>query len=122
MTEPDLPKVFQIDLPEENVEGRFADFANLWHTPNVFVLDFVALTQPAQHGEGPDGEPSELIPGRVVSRIHIPPEQVFELAAALTRQLGIWEQETGRKPPAKPLFDSEGRQVRIDDEGVDGPE
>ena len=120
MTDDELPKVFQISLPEENIEGRFADFANLWHTPNVFVLDFVALTQPPTPGEGPDGTPSELIPGRVVSRIRIPPEQVFELAAALTRQLGLWEQETGRKPPARPLFDSQGREIRIEDEGVDG--
>ncbi|AMM33558.1 hypothetical protein SA2016_2893 [Sinomonas atrocyanea] len=119
---PEMPKVFQISLPEENIEGRFADFANLWHTPNVFVLDFVALTQPPQVGETEDGDHAEVIPGRVVSRIRIPPEQVFELAAALTRQLGVWESETGRKPPAKPLYDSQGRQIHIDDEGVEGPE
>ena len=39
------------------------------------------------------------MPARVVSRIRIPPEQVFELAKALTQQLEFWEQETGRRAP-----------------------
>ena len=42
---------------------------------------------------------------RVVSRIRIPPEQVFELAKALTQQLEFWEQETGRRNPGGPLLD-----------------
>ena len=33
------------------------------------------------------------------------PEQVFELAKALTQQLEFWEQETGRRPPSDPVLD-----------------
>ena len=29
--------------------------------------------------------------------VRIPPQQVFELAKALTQQLEFWEQETGRR-------------------------
>ena len=41
-----------------------------------------------------------VVPARVVSRIRIPPEQVFELAKALTQQLEFWEQETGKRSPS----------------------
>ena len=88
---------FKIDLPSKVIDGKFADFASIWHTPNVFVLDFVAVTSPPKVDEDPHtGEESSVIPGRVVSRIKLPPEQVFEVAKALTQQLEAWEQETGR--------------------------
>ena len=105
MTDDHLPRRFQIDLPADRAQGVFADFARVWHTPNVFVMDFVALTQPPQPTtDSETGAESILVPGQVVSRIRIPPEQVFELAKALTQQLEAWEQETGRKPPERPLF------------------
>ena len=44
-----------------------------------------------------DGNPVTVVPGRVVQRVRIPPQQVFELAKALTQQLEFWEQETGRR-------------------------
>jgi len=34
--------------------------------------------------------------------VRIPPEQVFEIARALTQQLDQWEKETGRRPPTPP--------------------
>ena len=46
-----------------------------------------------------------VVPARVVSRIRIPPDQVFELAKALTQQLEFWERETGRRAPQEPLGD-----------------
>lgn len=106
MTEEQLSQQFQIELPPERVAGTFADFASVWHTPNVFVMDFVAVSQPpSQAHDENTGETTILVPGQVVSRIRIPPEQVFELAKALTQQLEAWEQETGRRPPSHPLFD-----------------
>lgn len=104
--EEELPQQFQIELPPEVAVGVFADFASVWHTPNVFVMDFVALSKPPMHVQDEHtGESAMIIPSQVVSRIRIPPEQVFELAKALTQQLEAWEQETGRRPPARPLFD-----------------
>ncbi len=101
----ELPSHFEIDLPPEVMPGHYADFANVWHTPTVFVMDFVTLAQPPRPEPDPDtGEPRLVVPARVVSRIRIPPEQVFELAKALTQQLEIWEQESGRRPPSTPLI------------------
>ena len=97
----DLPQQFEIDLPPEIIAGHYADFANVWHTPTVFVMDFVTLAQPPREDTNHDtGERVAVVPARVVSRIRIPPEQVFELAKALTQQLEFWEQETGRRSPS----------------------
>jgi len=99
----ELPRTFEIDLPPEKIDGHYADFANVWHTPNVFVMDFVTLAQPPREESHPDsGAPHLVVPARVVSRIRIPPEQVFELAKALTQQLEFWEQETGRRSASGP--------------------
>ncbi|SNT09059.1 Protein of unknown function [Micrococcales bacterium KH10] len=87
---------FQIELPDEVETGVPADFASLWHTPTSFVIDFVATKGPAQVEEDEDGSPVQVIQAKVVSRIRIPPEQVFELAKALTQQLSMWEKENGR--------------------------
>lgn len=104
----ELPRQFEIDLPPEVIDGHYADFANVWHTPNVFVMDFVTLAQPPREEvDAATGEPMTVVPARVVSRIRIPPEQVFELAKALTQQLEFWEQETGRQSPTGPVLDSD---------------
>ncbi len=96
----EAPRQFEIDLPPEAIPGSYADFANVWHTPDVFVMDFVSLARPPQEGADAEGNPVTVVPGRVVQRIRIPPQQVFELAKALTQQLEFWEQETGRRAPS----------------------
>lgn len=97
---------FEIDLPPELVAGSYADFANVWHTPTVFIMDFLTLAKPPSESvDAETGERRTIVPARVVSRVRIPPEQVFELAKALTQQLEFWEQETGRRPPASPVLD-----------------
>ncbi|GII98992.1 uncharacterized protein DUF3467 [Sediminihabitans luteus] len=89
---------FTIDLPPENEAGVPADFASLWHTPSSFVIDFVAMKSPPAPSTDPEtGEQVVTMPVKVVSRVRIPPEQVFELASALTKQLDAWEKETGRR-------------------------
>src|SRR5689334_7730401 len=75
----ELPPQFEIDLPPEVVAGNYADFANVWHTPAVFVMDFVTLAQPPREQDTSEGERVAVVPARVVSHIRIPPEQVFEL-------------------------------------------
>lgn len=101
----DAKRHFEIDLPTEVIAGTYADFANVWHTSNVFVMDFVTLARPPREEKDPEtGNSRTVVPARVVSRIRIPPEQVFELAKALTQQLEFWEQETGRRPPSSPLL------------------
>ena len=64
-------------------------------------MDFLTLAKPpSETVDAETGERRTIVPARVVSRVRIPPEQVFELAKALTQQLEFWEQETGRRPPA----------------------
>ena len=102
----EAPRQFEIDLPPEIIAGSFADFANVWHTPTVFVMDFLTLAQPPHEDVDPEtGASRTVVPARVVSRIRIPPEQVFELAKALTQQLEFWEQETGRRAPSGPVLE-----------------
>lgn len=99
---------FEIDLPPDLIAGAYADFANVWHTPTVFIMDFLTLAKPPSDViDSETGETRTIVPARVVSRVRIPPEQVFELAKALTQQLEFWEQETGRRPPASPVLDGE---------------
>lgn len=92
-----------VKLAEEQEVGVFADFAAVWHTPNTFVLDFLAVTQP-QHpvridADGPHGS---AVDARVAARVRIPPEQVFPFIRALQEQAEHWMRQTGRSdvPPA----------------------
>jgi len=81
-----------IHLPEDVIEGTYADFVSVWHSRDVFVLDFAVLAQPAT--------PQQLN-ARVVSRVRIPPSQVFEIMKALEQQLTAWENETtSQQPPS----------------------
>jgi hypothetical protein len=95
MTEPDQPKpppqpAAQIQLPDDHVEGSYADFVSVWHSRDVFVLDFAVLAQPVAANQ---------IVSRVVSRIRIPPSQVFEIMKALEQQLTAWESERAAEAP-----------------------
>jgi hypothetical protein len=83
----------QINMPSEQATGVYADFVRAWHTNESFVLDFAALHEPAQSTD----EGVVVIKAGVVSRVRIPPSQVFELMKALEQQLSAWEKETGRK-------------------------
>lgn len=93
----EAPRQFEIDMPPKAVAGSYADFANVWHTTDVFVMDFVSLVRPPHEGVDAEGNRITVVPGQVVQRVRIPPEQVFELAKALTQQLEFWERETGRR-------------------------
>jgi hypothetical protein len=82
-----------IHLPDEVIEGTYADFVSVWHSRDTFVLDFAVLAQPTT--------PQQLS-ARVVSRVRIPPPQVFEIMKALEQQLTAWENE-GKPPPTNPV-------------------
>ena len=99
MTEPAAPVPHQvtINIPDEISAGLYADFVSLWHTPDVFVLDFAALTRSPTTTQR-DGQPVKQYPTKVVSRVRLPPSQVFALMRALEQQLTAWERETGRPP------------------------
>ena len=65
----DAQRQFEIDLPPELIGGAYADFANVWHTPTVFVMDFVALAQPPREQlDAQTGEARTVVPARAASR------------------------------------------------------
>jgi hypothetical protein len=81
--EPQPPHA-HLHVPDDAVEGTYADFVSVWHSRDVFVLDFAVLAQPVINGQ---------LMSRVVSRVRIPPSQVFEIMKALEQQLTSWEAE-----------------------------
>jgi hypothetical protein len=89
-----MPSRLDVELPPDVAGGVFAEFANIWHTKDVFTLDFAAVVNPPQTEIDPDhGTPVLAVPARVVARIRIPPAQVFEIMKALETQLSAWERE-----------------------------
>jgi len=80
----------QIKMTSEKEAGVYADFVKLWHTKDVFVFDFVTYTDIAHVKDD-----IVVMPATVVSRVRVPPSQVFEMMQALGTQLTFWENETG---------------------------
>ena len=103
MTDDVVDNRFEVSIAPELEGGVYASFANLWHGPDVFTIDFAALSAPPERVDDESGLPYIRFQTRVVSRVRIPPSQVFELMKALEIQLSAWENETGQKPSLPPL-------------------
>jgi len=84
-----MPRI-QLALPSDKSAGVFADFVRAWHTKDSFILDFSAYVEPPVRDEAADDIVQQ---SAVVSRVRIPPAQVFELMKALEAQLSMWESE-----------------------------
>ena len=98
MTDDVVDNRFEVSIAPELEGGVYASFANLWHGPDVFTIDFAALSAPPERVQDEHGHAFNRFQTRVVSRVRIPPSQVFELMKALEIQLSAWENETGQKP------------------------
>jgi hypothetical protein len=94
-----IPQRIKFSIAPEVETGVYANFVSLWHQPDCFILDFSVFTAPAQLSETEDGQRFADLPARVVARVRIPPQQVFELMKALSAQLSAWERETGQQRP-----------------------
>jgi len=102
MTQPEqepIPQRIEFTATPEVEAGTYANFVGVWNLPDCFVLDFSVFTQAPRLAEDDDGKPFVHMPARVVSRVRIPPIQVFELMKALNLQLAAWEEHTGNKRP-----------------------
>jgi len=95
-----LPQIIRFSVPVEIEAGVYANFVSLWHQPDSFVLDFSVFAAPPQHKEHEDGHKFFDLPARIVSRVRIPPQQVFELMKALGTELSAWERATGKATDA----------------------
>ncbi|HLV57633.1 MAG TPA: DUF3467 domain-containing protein [Natronosporangium sp.] len=94
---PPLPRRLSISATPEVEAGVYADFVSVWHQPHLFVLDFSVHTNPPQVVEV-DGRKMVNVPARMVARVRIRPEQIFEIMKALNHQLSRWEREQGKAP------------------------
>ncbi len=88
-----MPRI-QLTLPTDKSAGVFADFVRAWHTRDSFILDFSSYVEPPVRDEAADDIVQQ---SAVVSRVRIPPSQVFELMKALEQQLSAWESENQAK-------------------------
>jgi hypothetical protein len=106
MPDEQVPQEFQMQmqLPPEHEVGVFSDYASVWHTPNTFVLDFMAIKLPphpavdSATGLAIPGSPA-IMEARVAARVRIPSEQIFPLIQALQTQGDAWLAESGRSEP-----------------------
>lgn len=82
MTQEEQNQAFNIEIPEEVVEGVYSNLAVVMHSQSEFVLDFV-----------------RLIPGRqsakVQSRVILTPDNVKRLVRVLQQNVYNYEQENG---------------------------
>lgn len=91
----------ELEVPGELAGGSFADFVGVWHSSDIFTLDFASVISPPRVLTNEVGETTSQISARVVSRVRVPPAQVFELMKALERELSAWERERGEVPPSE---------------------
>ncbi|WP_166353248.1 DUF3467 domain-containing protein [Phytoactinopolyspora limicola] len=92
---------YDLDIPTEVEPGVYADFASIWHTSDSFVLDFAVVKRPPRSSVDDEGNRVTKVPTRVVTRVRIPPSQVFEIMKGLEKQLSMWERTYGKRqrPP-----------------------
>lgn len=95
MTQEEQSQAFNIEIPEEILEGVYSNLAVVMHSQSEFVLDFV-----------------RLIPGRqsakVKSRVILSPDNVKRLVRVLQQNVYNYEQENGTIQLPEDLQGSEG--------------
>jgi len=97
MTEPE--QFLEIAVPPEAEVGVYANLLAIWHTQDEFTFDF-AVKQPSQLRQSEEGVEKVHVPARVVSRVRVPPGQVFEILKALNENMTHYERAFGeiRRP------------------------
>jgi hypothetical protein len=92
---------FQINIPEQELGGSYANFLAVWHTAHEFTLDF-AVTQPVEPIDPNDESAGIRVPCHVVSRVKIPPSVVFDVLRALNQNMTHYEDTFGPIKPPNP--------------------
>ena len=97
MNDESLEHRVEIAVPADVEVGEYASFASVWRAQDCFILDFATEVRPPEVvEEAATGTRYVHIPARVVSRVRIPPGQVWELMKALEQNLSAYERETGK--------------------------
>jgi hypothetical protein len=92
----------KFEVPPAVEVGAHADAASVWHTPESFIIDFLALRRPPEATEMDDGQVVVTHDMVVSARVRIPPTHVIELMKALETELSRWEGETGQREIVEP--------------------
>lgn len=87
---------FEIQVPDEEVDGRYANLLSVWSGPHDFTLDF-AVTHQARPPESA-GDPI-FVPARVVARVKIPLAMAQDVLQALATQVSNFETQAGQPIP-----------------------
>ncbi len=94
----------QIEVPQEEMQGRYANLAVITHSPNDFFLDMILLAPNTPKA-------------RVQSRIIMTPENAKQLLGALNQNIQQYEKQFGEIRPrvpqqqtadGQPIFDFPG--------------
>ena len=80
----------QIEVPQEEMQGRYANLAVITHGPNDFFLDMILLAPNTPKA-------------RVQSRIIMTPENAKQLLAALSQNIQKYESTFGEIRPRVPV-------------------
>ena len=76
------PGELNIELPEEEAEGTYANLVMIAHSPEEFILDFIRVMPGVQQA-------------RVKSRIIVTPQHAKRLLGALQENIQRYEQSHG---------------------------
>lgn len=79
----------QIEVPQDEMQGRYANLAVITHGPNDFFLDMILLAPNTPKA-------------RVQSRIVMTPENAKQLLVALNENIRKYEQTFGEIKPRQP--------------------
>ena len=102
MNDEPLEHRVEMTVTPETEVGEYAAFVSVWRTQDCFVLDFATEVRPPEVAEDPEaGGLYVHVPARVVSRVRIPPSQVWELMKTLEQHLSAYEMETGKSGHAQ---------------------
>ncbi len=102
---------FNIEVPDEEQNGRYSNFLAVWSSPHDFTLDFAVTGQPAPNAN--PGEPM-TVPTRVVARIKIPLAMAQDVLKVLATQVSQLEAGAGQSIPRfedkRPLYPPEAEK------------
>ena len=102
---------FKIEVPDEELNGRYANFLSVWSGPHDFTMDFAVTGQ----GTPPEGAGDPVVvPTRVVARIKIPLAMAQDVLQALATQVSNFETQAGQSIPRlkddRPIYPPEAPQ------------
>ena len=100
---------FQFFVPPEEEPGTYANTFAIWSTAYDFVFDF-GMIQLAQLSDPTDPASPFVTPARVVSRIVMPRNLIFEFIKTITSVMDVHEKHWGpiKHPELLDLLNEEG--------------